>query len=97
MVIRTMTFWIKILKNFNSAMQENSLKKYDDTMENCFEQATLSKSDFSKLSKFIYNQCGIKMPDAKRIMVEARLRKRLKDLQFDSYREYCEYLFLKKV
>jgi len=58
--------------------------------------ATLSKSDFTRLSSFIYDQCGIKMPESKKIMVEARLRKRLKDLQMHSYGQYCEFLFSQK-
>ncbi len=58
--------------------------------------ATLSKSDFAKLSSFIYELCGIKMPDSKKIMVEARLRKRLKELNMKSYSQYCEYLFSQK-
>lgn len=55
--------------------------------------ASLSVSDFSRLSSFIYNQCGIKMPDSKKIMVEARLRKRLRDLNMQNYAEYCDFLF----
>ena len=58
--------------------------------------ATLSKSDFARLSNFIYNQCGIKMPDSKKIMVEARLRKRLRDLNIQSYADYCNFLFSQK-
>ncbi len=56
----------------------------------------LSNTEFDKLSKFIYSQCGIKMSSAKKNMVEARLRKRLKDLHIDSYSEYCEYLFTRE-
>jgi chemotaxis protein methyltransferase CheR len=56
-------------------------------------EASLSKNDFSKLSSIIYKQSGIKMPDTKRIMVEARLRKRLRDLNINTYSEYCEFLF----
>jgi chemotaxis protein methyltransferase CheR len=55
--------------------------------------ASLSVNDFSRLSSFIYNQCGIKMPDSKKIMVEARLRKRLRDLNMQNYAEYCDFLF----
>lgn len=58
--------------------------------------ASLSVSDFSRLSGFIYNQCGIKMPDSKKIMVEARLRKRLRDLNMQTYAEYCNFLFSQK-
>jgi chemotaxis protein methyltransferase CheR len=55
--------------------------------------AALSKSDFARLSGFIYDQCGIKMPDSKKIMVEARLRKRLRELEMNSYSDYCNLLF----
>lgn len=58
--------------------------------------AALSVSDFTRLSSFIYNQCGIKMPDSKKIMVEARLRKRLRDLNMQTYAEYCNFLFSQK-
>lgn len=58
--------------------------------------ATLSNSDFAKLSSFIYQRCGIKMPDSKKVMVEARLRRRLKSLNMQSYGQYCEFLFSQK-
>ncbi|GAM08805.1 chemotaxis protein methyltransferase [Geobacter sp. OR-1] len=55
----------------------------------------LTSSDFSRLSQFIYKQCGIKMPIAKKTMLEARLQKRLRILQITSFTEYCDYLFSK--
>jgi chemotaxis protein methyltransferase CheR len=58
--------------------------------------ATLSPHDFARISSFIYEQCGIKMHDSKKIMVEARLRKRLKDLRMHSYDQYCDFLFSPK-
>ncbi|MGE5400504.1 MAG: CheR family methyltransferase [Ignavibacteriales bacterium] len=57
---------------------------------------SLSQSEFNKLSTFIYNQCGIKMPPTKKIMLEARLRKRLKDLSLKTFPEYCDFLFSKQ-
>lgn len=57
---------------------------------------SLSQSEFNKLSTFIYNQCGIKMPPTKKIMLEARLRKRLKDLSLKTFPEYCDFLFSKR-
>ena len=53
----------------------------------------LSNKDFEKLSRFIYEQSGIKISPVKKNMVEARLRKRLKVLNIDSYTEYCDFLF----
>ncbi len=55
--------------------------------------AVLSSRDFTRLSRLIYEQSGIKMPDVKKQMVEARLGKRLKSLGFHSFSAYCDYLF----
>lgn len=53
----------------------------------------LTERDFRRLSTFITRECGIKMPDSKKTMVEARLRKRLRALDIGSFKTYCEYLF----
>jgi chemotaxis protein methyltransferase CheR len=66
-------------------MQEAAKQKGSD--------AALSSRDFTRLSRLIYEQSGIKMPDVKKQMVEARLGKRLKSLGFQSFGAYCDYLF----
>ncbi|AAS96073.1 chemotaxis protein methyltransferase [Nitratidesulfovibrio vulgaris str. Hildenborough] len=48
---------------------------------------------FERMSRYVYEQVGIKLTPAKRIMLEARLQKRLRTLGFDSYEQYAEYLF----
>ncbi len=53
----------------------------------------LSSGDFALLSRFIYEECGIKMPATKKTMLEARLHKRLRALGMKSFSEYCAYLF----
>jgi chemotaxis protein methyltransferase CheR len=53
----------------------------------------LSNGDFARMSRLIYDECGIKMPDVKRTMLEARLGRRLKSLGLHSFGEYCDYLF----
>ncbi len=53
----------------------------------------LSSQDFQKLSSFIHTRIGIKMPEAKKGMIEGRLRKRLRTLNLKTYRDYCNYLF----
>lgn len=55
--------------------------------------AKLSEKDFFRLSRFIQSECGIKMPVPKKVMLEARLRKRLRALGLESYEEYCDFLF----
>jgi chemotaxis protein methyltransferase CheR len=64
----------------------------------CEEQAecSLSGKQFVRLKDFIYSHCGIKITEAKRTMVEARLRKRLKSLGIESFSLYCDYLFSAK-
>ncbi len=56
-------------------------------------QVGLNENDFNRLSNFIYQECGIRMPPAKKTMLEARLGKRLRTLGFNTFREYCDYLF----
>jgi len=65
------------------------------TFQDCFSES-LSINDFNRLSRFIQSQIGIKMPSSKRNMVEARLRKRIKELKISSYTRYCDFLFSKE-
>lgn len=53
----------------------------------------LSDNDFRKLSRFIEETVGIRMPENKRIMVEGRLNKRLRILEIGSFEEYLEFTF----
>jgi chemotaxis protein methyltransferase CheR len=55
--------------------------------------AVLSSRDFTRLSRLIYEKSGIKMPEVKKQMIEARLGKRLKSLGLHSFGAYCDYLF----
>jgi chemotaxis protein methyltransferase CheR len=54
---------------------------------------SLSARDFGRLSRFIYDTCGIKMPEVKKTMLEARLQKRLRSLGMHSFTDYCDFLF----
>lgn len=55
--------------------------------------ATLSDREFHRFSSFIYDHAGIKMPPAKKTMLEARLQKRLKANSINSFEEYGDYVF----
>ncbi len=61
----------------------------------CFK-AQLTEKDFEAFSKFIYGEFGIKMPPVKRIMLQGRLLKRIRELNMSSYSEYKDYLFSKE-
>ena len=56
----------------------------------------LSDRDFSRFSEFIYSECGIRMPPAKKTMLEARLQKRLRKLGIPNFHDYADYLFSKE-
>ncbi len=48
---------------------------------------------FRKLSRFIQSHLGVRVPPSKKLMLEGRLRKRLRHLGFASFDQYCEFLF----
>jgi len=54
---------------------------------------SLSTKDFQRLSSFIYNELGIKMPDSKRTMLTGRLAKRLRANKLNSFSDYCDFVF----
>ena len=55
--------------------------------------ATLNDREFHRFSSFIYDHAGIKMPPAKKTMLEARLQKRLKANSINTFEEYGDYVF----
>ncbi len=81
-------------KCYDPAMGMEERTKYMADGDSC-EKAVkpMSGSEFRRLSEFIHAHCGIKMPPVKKIMLEARLQKRLRNLGIASFKEYCDCLF----
>lgn len=52
----------------------------------------LTDEEFLKISEFIHTNYGIKLPIAKKSLVESRLQKRLRGLGIKSFGEYCKYV-----
>jgi len=50
----------------------------------------LSEANFARIGRFIQGHCGIRMPPGKRVMLESRLRRRLRSLGLDDFAPYCE-------
>ncbi len=69
------------------------MQKKNDYYVNVHEASILSDSDFRRLSGLIHTECGIKMPEVKKVMLAARLHKRLRNLGIGTFNEYCQYLF----
>lgn len=57
------------------------------------DKTVLTDAEFEKLSAFIYKQIGISMSSVKKTMLQARLQKRLRQLDMTSFKTYCDYLF----
>ena len=62
-------------------------------MEQLASAITLNKEEFRRFSQFIHSEYGIKMPPAKKTLLESRLQKRLRKLGFKTFQEYYDYLF----
>jgi chemotaxis protein methyltransferase CheR len=52
----------------------------------------LKDSEFEKISKLIYEQCGINLHEGKKELVKARLGKRLRECNYKSFRDYCHFV-----
>jgi chemotaxis protein methyltransferase CheR len=53
----------------------------------------LSSRDFDRLRALIYSESGISLSSEKKLMLEIRLKRRLRDLNLSSCREYCDHVF----
>ncbi|MEW6220180.1 MAG: protein-glutamate O-methyltransferase [Thermodesulfobacteriota bacterium] len=57
------------------------------------DEAALSAKQFRQLAAFIQERYGIRLPPAKKLMVESRLRRRLKETGQSSLGRYLEQVF----
>jgi chemotaxis protein methyltransferase CheR len=48
--------------------------------------------DFERISKLVYQHCGINLHDGKKELVKARLGKRLREGNFESFSEYYQFI-----
>lgn len=56
-------------------------------------ESELSAADFSRVAALVSDHTGIKLPAAKRVMVEGRLRRRASLCGFATVSDYCSHLF----
>lgn len=52
----------------------------------------LQKSEFTKISKKVYDYCGINLHEGKQALVRTRVMKRIRKLGFSEFAEYLDYL-----
>lgn len=67
-----------------------------DSILNKIFSAKMTDDDFNRLSEFVFEQSGIKMPPVKKIMLQSRLQKRLRELKITCFKEYADYVFSKE-
>ena len=79
----------KAMRRESSSFSENT----NEIPDGGIFSVQMSDKDFKRLSQFIGSSCGIRLPPAKKTMLEGRLRKRLRALGIESFEKYCEFLF----
>ncbi len=60
---------------------------------NDYFKIQMSQADFNRLSNFINQEYGIKLPPSKHIMLQSRLHKRLRELRMRNFKDYIDYVF----
>jgi len=53
----------------------------------------LGEADYTRIAALVGRHTGIRLPPAKQVMVEGRLRRRARATGYASLDEYCDYLF----
>src|SRR5208283_1459215 len=52
----------------------------------------LQDKEFYFIKEIVHKECGIRLTDMKKALVQSRLMKRLRELKISDYRDYCRYL-----
>lgn len=60
-------------------------------MENLFVR--MDDESFARLSSYVTQEYGIKLPINKRSMLESRLNKKVKSLGMDNYKQFLDFIF----
>ncbi|WP_462280148.1 CheR family methyltransferase [Salinivirga cyanobacteriivorans] len=61
-----------------------------------FNNIELKAKEFERLSHYIFSNYGIKMPPAKKVMLQSRLQKRLRHLNINNFPAYIDFVFSKQ-
>lgn len=66
------------------------------SQKDSYYKIKMTTEDFNRLSKYIYNELGIKMPIEKKLMLQSRLHKRLSELHMGNFKDYLDFVFSKE-
>jgi len=67
-------------------------QKQPDAALQSRNNGSLSERELGRVAEFIDREVGIQLPVSKHTLVEGRLRKRLRKLDFKSYKDYLDYV-----
>jgi len=62
-------------------------------MVNDFGLVKMDDKSFARLTSYVTGEYGIKLPEAKKTMLEARLQKKIRSLGMDSYEKFLNFIF----
>ncbi len=65
----------------------------DSVLANPTSHIDLTPETFARFASFITGELGIKIPPSKISLIQNRLQRRIRELQFDSLEQYAEYFF----
>ena len=74
-------------------MKEKSGRSFRPLQTMSASEEAVSGSDYARLCKLIYAEAGIQLGTERKTMLEVRIKRRLKVLNFNTYGQYCDYLF----
>ncbi len=83
----------KTEQNVKKQQDDPPLSRTDDLPLPLQPVENMSRKTFKRFSEFIRGELGIKMPDVKRTMLQARLQKRLRKLGMNTFDDYYDYVF----
>ncbi len=72
---------------------DKSMEQSVSTLLPGLYQLKLSDTEFNKISAFVKENFGIKILPVKKIMLQGRLYRRLRELNMNTFGEYVDYLF----
>lgn len=84
---------VKEKKGLKMAVAPQRSASLDEAVRAAARTVSMTEADFGRLSSFIEEELGIKMPPSKKALLESRLQKRLRFHGIRSFREYSDYVF----
>ncbi len=88
------TYSFTLTKDVSMENMECATRNHAQLHDNrILNSPVMSDKLFRQFSAFVHSELGIKMPDAKKTMLQARLQKRLREVEISTFEAYYDYVF----